>query len=163
LTADERTQLIATLDGARRHILGALEGLTDEQLRQPLLPSGWSCLGLVKHLTLADERYWFRCVLGGESDDYFPKGPGADWEVSSEATDAILGAYREEIERGNALLRTLSLDDPPTWRDPRWESWVEAFPDVRSVVLHMIIETATHAGHLDATRELIDGKQWIAM
>ena len=161
--ADERTQLIATLDGARHHILGALDGLSEEQLREPVLPSGWSPLGLVKHLTLADERYWFRCVLGGEPDDYFPEGPRADWDVTNETTDEILAAYRAEIERANTLVQTKSLDDPPTWRDPRWQSWAEAFPDVRSVLLHMIIETATHAGHLDATRELIDGRQWIAM
>ena len=160
---DERTQLIATLDSARRHILGALDGLSDEQLRQPMLPSGWSCLGLIKHLTLADERYWFRCVLGGESDDYFPKEPRGDWDVTNETTDSIIDAYRDEIERANALVQTLSLDDPPAWRDPRWAQWAEAFPDVRAVLLHMIIETATHAGHLDATRELLDGKLWIEM
>src|SRR5204863_6527392 len=128
-----RTQLISTLDGARRHILGGLDGLTDEQLRQPMLPSGWSCLGL-------------------------------DWELTpSETADGILGAYRDEIVRANARLHTLSPDDPPRWRDPRWTEWGMDFPDVRTIVLHMIIETATHAGHLDASRELIDGRQWIKL
>jgi hypothetical protein len=159
---DERALLIGTLDGARRHILGGLDGLTDEQLRQPVLPSGWSGLGLVKHLTLADERYWFRCVLGGESTDYFPDAPGGDWEVTpSETANGILGAYRDEIVRANALLHTLSPDHPARWRDPRWTEWGMDFPDVRTVVLHMIIETATHAGHLDAARELIDGRLWV--
>ena len=56
--------------------------------------------GLVKHLTLADERYWFRCVVGGDSADYFPKGRRADWLVApDESADEIIGAYRAEIAR----------------------------------------------------------------
>jgi Protein of unknown function (DUF664) len=51
------------LDEQRHHVLGILEGLTEDQLRQPVLPSGWHCLGMVKHLALSDEHYWFRCVM----------------------------------------------------------------------------------------------------
>ena len=58
--------LLAHLQGQRRHVLGALEGLDDEQLRRPVLPSGWSCLGLVRHLTLDDEEFWFQAVLAGD-------------------------------------------------------------------------------------------------
>jgi hypothetical protein len=58
---DPETQLLRDfLDEQRNHVLGILEGLTDEQLRRPVLPSGWHCLGMVKHLALADEHYWFR-------------------------------------------------------------------------------------------------------
>src|SRR3954447_4748761 len=49
-------------------------GLSDEQLRRPVLPSGWSCLGLVRHLTLSDERYWFGVVVAGERLDFWPEG-----------------------------------------------------------------------------------------
>ena len=63
------------LDQQRNHVLGILEGLDDEQLRRPVLPSGWNCLGMIKHLALADEHYWFRSVVGGESFDFFPQGP----------------------------------------------------------------------------------------
>jgi hypothetical protein len=161
---DEQAHLIGCLDRQRQHILGALDGLVDEQLRRPILPSGWTCLGLVKHLTLADERYWFRCVFGGESTDYFPKEPGGDWLVtSSESAVEIIGAYRDEIARANELIRVEPLDAPPRWRDPLWDDWGQDFPDRRAIVLHMIVETATHAGHLDAVRELIDGRQRITL
>src|SRR4051812_50191282 len=61
----ERDLLRDRLDGQRRHVLTQLEGLSEEQLRRPVLPSGWSCLGLVRHLTLSDERYWFEVVVAG--------------------------------------------------------------------------------------------------
>jgi uncharacterized protein DUF664 len=65
---DEETELLRDcLDQQRHHVLGILDGLSDEQLRRPVLPSGWTCLGMVKHLALADEHYWFRSVVGGES------------------------------------------------------------------------------------------------
>src|ERR1700760_1858148 len=77
---DHETELLQRfLDEQRHHVLGILEGLTEEQLTRPLLPSGWHCLGLVKHLALADEHYWFRCVVAGESRDYFPSEPNGDW------------------------------------------------------------------------------------
>ncbi len=58
----ERHVLLDRLTGQRLHVLTQLEGLSEEQLRRPVLPSGWSCLGLVRHLTLSDERYWFEVV-----------------------------------------------------------------------------------------------------
>ena len=161
---DEKALLRRYLDAQRNHILGALDGLSDEELRRPVLPSGWTCLGLVKHLTLADERYWFRCIVGGESTDYFPDEPGGDWLVApDEAADEVIGAYRDEIDRANELIRITALDAPPGWRDPLWEEWGRDFPDLRFIMVHMIVETATHAGHLDAARELIDGRQWIVV
>lgn len=160
----ERETLLAHLDAQRRHVLGIIDGLDEAQLRLPVLPSGWHCLGMLKHLTLSDERYWFRCVLGGESTDYFPQGPGADWQVApEESSEAILAAYRAEIAAADVILAGLNLDDPPRWADPDWAQWGAVFPDVRSVLLHVITETAVHAGHLDAVRELIDSRQWIVL
>jgi hypothetical protein len=52
-TRTERTMLLSRLSGQRAHVLEQLEGLSDEQLRRPLLPPDWSCLGLVRHLTLS--------------------------------------------------------------------------------------------------------------
>jgi hypothetical protein len=160
----ERDLLLERLGGQRQHVLGAIEGLSDEQLRRPVLPSGWNCAGLLQHLTLADERYWFRSIVGGESLDFFPAGPNAEWIVGPDVPVAdVIAGYRDEIARSNAVISRTGLDDPPRRRDGRWDEWGIDFPDLRVIMLHMIVETACHAGHLDAVRELIDGRQWIVM
>jgi hypothetical protein len=161
MDTSEKALLVAHLVSQRRHVLGILEGLSDEQLRRPVMPSGWHCLGMLKHLALSDEHYWFRCVVGGESLDFFPEGPRADWQVEPGEDPSAL--YREEIERSDAIIAATDLDAPPKFRDPIWDKWGVDFPDVRSVMLWMITETAVHAGHLDSTRELIDGRQWIVL
>jgi Protein of unknown function (DUF664) len=160
----EKPLLLARLASQRRHVLGILEGLTEEQLRRPVLPSGWHCLGMLKHLALSDEHYWFRCVVGGEPLDFFPEGENADWQVGpEESAETIFALYREEIDRADAVLAATGLDDPPKQPDPGWAEWGMDFPDVRTVLVHVIVETAVHAGHLDAVRELIDERQWIVL
>ena len=152
------------LDEQRNHVLGILEGLTEEQVRRPVLPSGWHCLGMVKHLALADEHYWFRSVVGGEPFGFFPEGPNAEWQLDSgESAGDVFGLYRREIERANAVIAATPLDMAPRQPDPRWQEWGIDFPDLRFIMLHVIKETACHAGHLDAVRELIDGRQWIVL
>jgi hypothetical protein len=74
-------------------------------------------------------------------------------------TREVLAQYRREIELANAIVSARSLDAPPAW----WPT--EIFPDLprrdlRRTILHVITETACHAGHLDAVRELIDGHTW---
>jgi Protein of unknown function (DUF664) len=160
----EAELLLGHLQAQRRHILGILDGLSDEQLRRPMLPSGWHCLGLVRHLALSDEHYWFRCVVAGESLEYFPEGPNGDWQVApDEPADVVFAQYRDEIHRSDAIIAETALDAAPKQPDAEWASWGMEFPDLRSVMMHVITETAIHAGHLDAVRELIDGRQWVVL
>ena len=145
-------------------MLDQLEGLTDEQLRRPVLPSGWSCLGLVRHLTLSDERYWFEVVVAGGPLDFWPEGDAGDWRVGAdEPADAVLDAYRAAIDRSDEIIAARSLDEPPAQPEAWWVEAGIAFPDLRSVLLHVLVETATHAGHLDAVRELLDGHQYLVL
>ena len=119
--SDETQALLHFLDMERNHVLGILEGLSEEQVRRPVLPSGWNCLGLVKHLALADEHYWFRSVVGGESFDFFPTGRNAEWQVDpGESAEDVFNLYRDEIERANAIITTTPLDRAPRQRDPDW-------------------------------------------
>jgi hypothetical protein len=160
----ERDRLIECLDTQREHALGILEGLSDEELRRPVLPSNWSCLGVVKHLALDVEHYWVRCIVAGESLDFFRENglenDGA-WRVAPEETpEAIFGLYRAEWARSNEILSATPLDQAPAQIDDWWGDW--EVPDVGFIVLHMIEETACHAGHLDVVRELFDGRQWMA-
>lgn len=161
----ETKVLVATLDHQRRHVLGILDGLSEDQLRRPVLPSGWSCLGLVKHLALDDEHFWFRCIVGGESLDFFPVGPDDShdaWNVDPDETaDDIFTLYRDEIAHSNAIIERTPLDAAPGQESDWWGKG--DFPDHRYIVLHVITETACHAGHLDAARELLDGRQWIVL
>ncbi len=61
------------------------------------------------------------------------------------------------------MITATPLDMPPRQPDPSWKDWGIDFPDLRFIMLHMIKETACHAGHLDAVRELLDGRQWIVL
>ena len=72
-----------------------------------------------------------------------------------------LDLYRSEIELANAIIASTPLDSPPINWPERWPNW--RYEDLREIVLHVITETACHAGHLDAARELIDGKTWLVL
>jgi uncharacterized damage-inducible protein DinB len=158
----EKELLVDFLDTQREHVLGILEGLSDEDLRRPVLPSGWSCLGLVKHLAYGVEHFWIRRVVGGESVSFFEEH-GLDhhreWRLAPGDTgESIFALYREEIRRANEIIEATSLDEGPRHRDESWGDW--PVDSLRFILLHMIEETACHAGHLDIVRELIDHRQW---
>jgi uncharacterized damage-inducible protein DinB len=161
----ETSALLASLTIQRNHVLGILEGLTDDQLRRPVLPLGWSCLGMVQHLTISDERFWFRGIVGGDSACVSASADEAKaeaiWQVAPDApAAAVLEAYRQEIELADAVIAATPLDQPPAiWPTEIWPDW--RLPNLRAIILHVITETACHAGHLDAARELIDGHQWM--
>jgi hypothetical protein len=161
-TEDQKASLRSALTNQREHVLGILDGLSDDDLRRPVLPSQWTCLGLVHHLALDVERFWFQDVFAGERiarDD----GAANAWTVPDGMTaDAVLTLYRTEIDRANAIIDAASLEDPPAnWPEERWPNW--RFRDLQQTMLHVITETAVHAGHLDAVRELIDGHQWLVL
>ena len=161
---EERTLLLARLNGQRRHVIDQIGGLSDDDLRRAVLPSGWSCLGLIRHLTLSDERYWFQVVVAGEPLDFWPEGDNGDWQVDpSESADDVVDAYRVAIRRSNEIVSVRGLDEAPAQPEDWWEPAGLRFPDLRTVLVHVLVETATHAGHLDAVRELLDGHQYLVV
>lgn len=157
--------LLAYLSGQRDHVLGILEGLDEEALRRPVLPSGWTCLGLVQHLALDVERFWFRAVVAGEQSviDELAEPVDDAWQVGPDVpVGAVFDLYRQELELANAIVTATALDAAPAWWPP------DLFGDWRphnllEIILHVITETACHAGHLDAARELIDGRRWLVL
>lgn len=162
---DEMAALRAALDSQRNHVLASIDGLSDRQLTQPMMPSKWSCAGLLKHLALSDEHYWLRSIVGGESlEGFFPEGDGGDWILADdESPSDVIALYRSEMAEADKALDNVAPSDPPAQTDPQWEQWGIDFPNVRSIMLHMITETSTHAGHLDVARELLDGKQHLVL
>ncbi|HLJ67269.1 MAG TPA: DinB family protein [Chloroflexota bacterium] len=160
---DEKGVLVAYLNAQRRHVLEILEGLADEDMHRAVLPSGWTPVGLVNHLALDDERFWFQAVVAGEQSAIESIENESDsWKVSPDtpASD-IVDLYRQEIERSNAVIASTPLDTAPAW----WPDFFGTFrlDNLRDVLLHVITETACHAGHADAARELIDGKRWMVL
>jgi hypothetical protein len=160
----EHKTLLAYLSAQRNHALEILDGLDEQALRRAVLPSGWTCLGLLQHLALDIEQFWFRAVVAGEQAviDELADAPNA-WQVSADVpAKTIFDRYRQEIDRANAIIIATPLDAAPAW----WPR--ELFGDwrldtVREIIMHVMTETACHAGHLDAARELIDGKLWLVL
>lgn len=158
----ERARLLYFLDEQRRAVLAIIEGLDETQLHTPVLASGWTPAGLVLHLAQA-ERSWFQRVVQGvdrrvEWDDGIvdpPYDPSAAF-TTEHAGPAVIAFYREQCQLSNEVLRSVDLEAP--LRGEHGLDWPdEPITDVRWVALHMIEETARHAGHLDAARELLDG------
>jgi hypothetical protein len=103
---DSQTAL-GYLNSQRHHVLGILDGLDDEALRKPVLPSGWSCLGLVRHLAVDVERFWFLAVVGADQAviDEFAASPDDGWQVDPGVpAKAVLDFYREQIDLANAVI-----------------------------------------------------------
>ena len=154
----EREMLESFLDAYRGTILWKLRGLSDEDLRKVIVPSGWSPLGMVKHLGYVEQN-WFRTKLAGEKDLPVPwteQDPDADMRVEPyETTEEVFQFYRDQCERSRKVAAGHSLEDlAAEWPADRPS---ELRPNLRWIYIHMIEETARHAGHIDIVRELIDG------
>jgi hypothetical protein len=162
---DNAAVLLESLGNQRAHVLGILDGLSDEQLRRPVLPSGWTCLGLVNHLALDVERFWFRAVVADEKSAWesFGEDSGSAWEVAPDVVAAaVFALYRDEIAQADRIITSTPIDTAPAaWPAEMFGAFRLA--DLRAVVVHVLTETACHAGHLDAVRELLDGHQWAVM
>jgi uncharacterized damage-inducible protein DinB len=155
----ERTVLAQYLDYQRETMLLKAEGLTNEQLAQRLAPSELTLAGMLYHLALVEES-WLEVRFSGLprrepwSDVDWEADP--DWEFHAAVGldgDEVRQRYRDACERSRAVVdgaRDLDqLSVQPT-RDGGHFS-------LRWVLLHLVEETARHAGHADLLREAIDG------
>ncbi|MBO1753674.1 DUF664 domain-containing protein [Allobranchiibius sp. CTAmp26] len=156
-----RDLLLDYLRAQRRHVLGIVDGLTEEQLRRTVLPSGWSCAGMLAHLASDIEDFWFTAVVAGEGQDY-QNAPDV-WDVPVDVPALrMVDRYRAAITRSDAVIaRTPAHTPPGWWPGDLFGDW--RMHDLGEVILHVIAETACHAGHLDAQREIIDGRQWMVL
>lgn len=150
---DEKESLFVALDRHRDVAMWKVEGLDDEQLRRPMTPSGSNLLGLVKHLA-AVEYGWF-CETFGREVPPMPfdleADPESDLRVQpGESTASIVAFYANARAAADAVIEELPLDAIGT-------SWSGDAVSMRWVLIHMVEETARHAGHMDVIRELIDG------
>lgn len=148
----EKESLHVSLDRHRDVVLWKLEGLDDEQLRRAMTPSGTSLLGLVKHLA-AVEYGWFCETFGREIEPlpFEENDVNADLRVEPHETTAdVVAFYGRARAAADAVIDELEVEDVGT-------AWFGDTVSMRWVLIHMIEETARHAGHMDIVRELIDG------
>jgi uncharacterized damage-inducible protein DinB len=155
-----KRSLLEWLDAERAHVAEQVRAMPAEARRRSHVPSGWTPRGLVRHLTMDVERVWFRAVMAAEAVD-LPEGYDG-WTAPDVLSDEeLLEQYADECRRSNAVVDKLDLDATPAW-------WFEDGGDpphssLREILLHVIVETATHAGHLDICRELADGGQRLVL
>ncbi|MFS8479976.1 MAG: DinB family protein [Micromonosporaceae bacterium] len=152
-TVGERETLEAFLDYHRRHIPERLTGLTEEQARRSLVPSATTLIGLVKHLA-AVERAWFHRILAQRPAEEIKgnsRGDEPSWQVGPDETIAdVIAEYEAACAESRQIAAGFALDDAVP--HPRLGR-----VSLRWIYIHMIEETAQHAGHADILREQIDG------
>jgi uncharacterized damage-inducible protein DinB len=153
-TADaERTALTFFLNAQRASVLAIVDGLGDHDMTRSVAPSGWTPASLIEHLGDA-EHAWFTLVVAGEDgEDSVDRVAGAARTVAE-----ALAYYRAAAARSDEILAVSCLDARPAARPSVDIGIPYDVMTVRDVVLHMIEETARHAGHLDIARESVDGR-----
>ena len=138
--ADERATLHALLQYCRDSFVRKLDGVDDATARRQLLPTPTTLLWLTQHLSYAED-IWVARRFAGEASGH------ADADSLAGAIDV----YRATCARTDAIVAASSFDE--VCRDID----VEPNVNLRWVVVHLIEETARHAGHADIIRELLDG------
>src|SRR5256885_5839818 len=157
--SDPKADLHRYLQDAREALLWKLDGLSEYDVRRPLVPTGTNLLGLVKHVASVEFGYFGDC-FGRPYDERLPwlasdAEPNADmWAAPGESREQITGLYRRAWAHSDATIEALPLDalgQVPWWpadRNP---------VTLHRILIHMIAETDRHAGQADIVRELIDG------
>jgi uncharacterized damage-inducible protein DinB len=165
----EDEHLLAFLDGQRDAVLQIVEGLDEKAWQAPVVPSGWTVAGMLWHLG-GVEHHWLQHVVTGvmeeqpadaEEDGDAEEGeydPTAAFTCDWSSTDLIAN-YRHECRRSDEVLAVTPLSAAPRGLDFHPDpEFTQQITNVRWIVLHVIEETARHAGHLDIARELSDGR-----
>ena len=146
----EVEMMIMFLDYLRESILSKLDGLDEEAARLALVGSGTNLLGLIQHLTMAEAK-WFGEVFAGSDDPL----PTRSMQVDRLTTvTGVVGDYQRTTARSNEHVAWAGGDATTPAARQGWDHPV----NLRWVLLHMIEETARHAGHADVLREQLDGR-----
>jgi hypothetical protein len=157
---DLKKDLHTKLTSRRSAVVSKLEGLSEYDLRRPMTPTGTNLLGLVKHLAGLEYAY-LGDALGRPAPETLPWvedgsiWDGADmWATAEDRSDELIALYGRASAHADASIDALDLDAPASvahWPSGRRDT------TLGFLLIHMIAETAQHAGHADIVRELIDG------
>ncbi|MDO5684053.1 MAG: DinB family protein [Propionibacteriaceae bacterium] len=145
------------LQRQREALLWKLDGLSEAQVRRPMTSTGTNLLGLVKHVAAVEQGYLLTCFGRPEAEPtpwMYGDEPNADmYATADESMTWVLDFYRRVGELSDATIAELPLDASatvPWWPEER------RTPTLSHLLLHVIQETARHAGHADIVREQID-------
>jgi hypothetical protein len=151
----ERAAIGEFLGYQRDALVEKVQGLSEAQARSTPTVSTLSLLSLLKHSAIWEKR-WFQIVVAGRSfPGEWPEVRSPDPEATfllgdDDTIESVVADYRAQIAASDEILDTFDLDTPCAWPEMAEQT-------VRWVALHMIEETARHAGHADVIRESIDG------
>lgn len=163
MTTNERDDLLESLAAHRRFLLCTVKGLSDEQARQRTTVSELTLGGLIKHVART-EKGWVDFVLDGPAAIAMTENSYAEHADGfvlheDETLAGIVAEYERIAQRTDEVVRTLPdlgaaqpLPEAP-WFPPG------ASRSARRVFVHIVAETAQHAGHADILREAIDGQK----
>lgn len=144
------------LDYFRAVLVAKLDGLPDAELRASRLPSGWTPLELLKHLTHVEARWLEWGFAGRDIGDPWADRRDGRWHVGPEESLAdLVGALQAQAARSRTIVEAHGLDDVGQPGE-RWDGAPPA--TLERVLLHLLQEYARHVGHLDVVRELVDGR-----
>jgi hypothetical protein len=151
----ERETLEGALDWYRAVIEHKVDDLGLDEAKRIMTPTGLSLLGVIRHLGWV-ERGWFQETFAGEEVGSIDSEEDNSAEFALDpydTIDSVIGFYRYEVERSKQIAEVSSLDDLSI-KTTRFGERVS----LRWILVHMLEETARHAGHMDVVRETIDGR-----
>ncbi|MGH8866398.1 MAG: DinB family protein [Actinomycetes bacterium] len=144
------------LDYFRSVLVTKLQDLPDAELRRSRLPSGWTPIELLKHLTYVELRWLEWGFEGGDVADAWGDNRDGRWYVASDETlDDLLAALNARADRSRAIVEAHELSDVGKPGE-RWDGADP--PSLERVLFHLVQEYARHVGHLDIVREIVDGR-----
>jgi hypothetical protein len=151
--SEERQTLTGFLDWYRSVVEHKVQGLPTDTASEVMTGTGLSPLGVVAHLA-AVEVGWFAESFAGEPVDPVWDTHGSFMLNSSDSVNSILGEYRGACDRSRSIVDATPSLDALSARPDEFRGYVS----LRWILIHMLEETARHAGHLDIMREAIDGQ-----
>lgn len=157
-TTEMKQKLHTYLREAREAVLWKADGLDEYDLRRPLTRTGTSVLGLIKHLSLVEAWYFGDCFDRPFEPHLTGWDEGAEeesdmWATAEESSADLIATYRAAIAHADATIDALDLDaigHVPWWRSDG--------VTLHSMLVHVLSETARHAGHVDILREGLDAR-----
>jgi uncharacterized damage-inducible protein DinB len=158
--SDPKADLHKYLKQAREDLLWKLDGLSEYNVRRPMVATGTNLLGLVKHVASVEAGY-FGATFGRPFGEALPwldpdAEPNADmWATAEQSREEIIGLYQRVWKNSDATIEALALN--ATGHVPWWPPEHNEVT-LNRILVHMIAETNRHAGHADIARELIDGE-----